>query len=136
MLHRGEKPELVKVPDFAERLPEGIRRFTSKGVYDADETQHLSFLQGSGHGGSHPHLAHEFISSIVEGREPLPNASHKRQLDDDRHLCPRVGDEGRRAHSYPAVLKEQRSGKKGPGIREQRPDFFCSRVCDPGAVSG
>ena len=75
VLHRGEKPELVEVPDFADRLPEGIRRFTTKGVYDADETQHLSFLQGSGHGGSHPHLAHEFISSIVEGREPLPNAA-------------------------------------------------------------
>ncbi len=72
VLHRGEKPELVKVPDFADRLPEGIRRFTTKGVYDAQETQHLSFLQGSGHGGSHPHLAHEFISSIVEDRPPRP----------------------------------------------------------------
>jgi predicted dehydrogenase len=75
VLHRGEQPELVKVPDFADRLPEGIRRFTTKGVYDADETQHLSFIQGSGHGGSHPHLAHEFISAIVERREPLPNAA-------------------------------------------------------------
>lgn len=74
VLHRGEKPERVQVPDFADRLPEGIRRFTSKGVYDADETQHLSFTQGSGHGGSHPHLAHEFLTAIVEDREPLPNA--------------------------------------------------------------
>jgi len=31
----------------------------------------LSFKQGSGHGGSHPHLAHEFIRSIVEERKPL-----------------------------------------------------------------
>jgi hypothetical protein len=75
ILHRGEKPERVQVPDFADRLPEGIRRFTTKGVYDAKETQHLSFLQGSGHGGSHPHLAHEFISSIVEDRSPLPDAA-------------------------------------------------------------
>jgi len=74
VVHRGEKPERIETPDFADRLPQGIRRFTSKGVYDADETQHLSFLQGSGHGGSHPHLAHEFISSIVEGRSPLPDA--------------------------------------------------------------
>ncbi len=74
ILHHGEKPERVEVPDFADRLPEGIRRFTSKGVYDADETQHLSFLQGSGHGGSHPHLANEFLRSIVEGRAPLPDA--------------------------------------------------------------
>ncbi len=75
VLHRGEKPERVEVPDFAHLLPEGIRRFTTKGVYDADETQHLSFLQGSGHGGSHPHLAHEFISAIVEGRPALPDAA-------------------------------------------------------------
>ncbi|MGD9724445.1 MAG: Gfo/Idh/MocA family protein [Pirellulales bacterium] len=75
VLHRGERPERVKVPDFAERLPEGIRRYTTKGVYDADEAQHLSFIQGSGHGGSHPHLAHEFISAIVEDRDPLPNAA-------------------------------------------------------------
>ena len=74
VLHRGEKPERVEVPDFADLLPEGIRRFTTKGVYDGDETRHLSFLQGSGHGGSHPHLAHEFITAIVENRDPLPNA--------------------------------------------------------------
>jgi len=41
----------VKVPDRADLLPEPIRRFT----------------QG-GHGGSHPHLVHEFVRSIVEGR--------------------------------------------------------------------
>ncbi len=74
ILHRGETPELVTVPDFADRLPEGIRRFTTKGVYDADEAQHLSFTQGSGHGGSHPHLAHEFLSAIVDDRDPLPDA--------------------------------------------------------------
>jgi predicted dehydrogenase len=70
-----EIPKRVKVPDFADRLPEGIRRFTTKGVYDSDEAQHLSFLQGSGHGGSHPHLAHEFISAIVERRKPFPDAA-------------------------------------------------------------
>ncbi|HEY2839698.1 MAG TPA: Gfo/Idh/MocA family oxidoreductase [Pirellulales bacterium] len=74
VLHHGEKPERVTVPDFAHLLPEGIRRYTTKGVYDADETQHLSFIQGSGHGGSHPHLAHEFISAIVENRAPRPDS--------------------------------------------------------------
>jgi hypothetical protein len=34
----------------------------------------LSFTQGGGHGGSHPHLAHEFLMSIVEGRPPMPDA--------------------------------------------------------------
>ncbi|MBK1878530.1 Gfo/Idh/MocA family protein [Pelagicoccus mobilis] len=74
VLHRGEDPERVSVPDFADRLPEGIRKFTTKGVYDLSENTHLSFKQGSGHGGSHPHLAHEFVSAIVEDREPFPNA--------------------------------------------------------------
>ena len=31
---------------------------------------HLSFTQGGGHGGSHPHLVHEFIRSILEERKP------------------------------------------------------------------
>lgn len=74
IVHSGETPERVKVPDYAHRLPESIRSFTTKGVYDADEKQHLSFIQGSGHGGSHPHLAHQFVMSIIEDREPYPNA--------------------------------------------------------------
>jgi hypothetical protein len=35
---------------------------------------HLSFTQGSGYGGSHPHLAHEFASALAEKRHPFPNA--------------------------------------------------------------
>ncbi len=69
-----EIPERVKVPDFAHLLPEEIRRFTTKGVYDSAEKQHLSFIQGAGHGGSHPHLAHEFVSALVQNRDPYPNA--------------------------------------------------------------
>jgi predicted dehydrogenase len=69
-----EIPERVTVPDFAHLLPEPIRCFTTGGVYDADEHQHLSFTQGGGHGGSHPHLVHEFITALVEGRDPYPNA--------------------------------------------------------------
>ena len=68
-------PEHVKVPDYAHLLPEPIQCFTTKGVYDDDEHQHLSFIQGSGHGGSHPHLAHEFVMSIVENRPPRPDAT-------------------------------------------------------------
>ncbi len=67
-------PSRVKVPDFADRLPEEIRMFTGRGVYDSDEHQHLSFTQGAGHGGSHPHLVHEFVSALVEDRDPFPNA--------------------------------------------------------------
>ena len=69
-----EIPERVAVPDFAHLLPEPIQRFTTGGVYDADDHQHLSFTQGGGHGGSHPHLVHEFVAALVEGRDPYPNA--------------------------------------------------------------
>jgi predicted dehydrogenase len=69
-----EIPQRTKVPDFAHLLPESIRRFTTGGVYDADDHQHLSFTQGGGHGGSHPHLVHELVSALVEEREPFPNA--------------------------------------------------------------
>jgi predicted dehydrogenase len=72
LLHVGETPGRVKVPDYAHLLPEPIRRFTTKGVYD-EAHAHLSFIQGGGHGGSHPHLVHEFVSSIVEGRRPFPD---------------------------------------------------------------
>ncbi|MGD1074361.1 MAG: Gfo/Idh/MocA family oxidoreductase, partial [Bryobacteraceae bacterium] len=72
LVHVGEKPERVKVPDYASLLPEPIRRFTTRGVYD-DAHAHLSFIQGSGHGGSHPHLVHEFVSSILERRPSFPD---------------------------------------------------------------
>jgi predicted dehydrogenase len=79
VLHTAKKaeseiPELIEVPDYAKRLPKAIRDFTTKGVYDMAGTTHLSFTQGAGHGGSHPHLAHEFVSALIEDREPFPNA--------------------------------------------------------------
>jgi hypothetical protein len=75
-----EIPEEVQCPDYAKLLPEPIQRFTTKGVYDADEHQHLSFTQGAGHGGSHPHLVHEFISALRENRQPYPNASQSANI--------------------------------------------------------
>jgi predicted dehydrogenase len=78
VIHTAKKPEpeipqRVKSPDYAKLLPPEIQRFT-KGVYDADEHQHLSFTQGGGHGGSHPHLVNEFVSALVQKRDPYPNA--------------------------------------------------------------
>jgi predicted dehydrogenase len=75
-----EIPEEVECPDFAHLLPKGIQRFTTKGVYDSDEHQHLSFIQGAGHGGSHPHLIHEFLSSLVDKRQPYPNAKQSANI--------------------------------------------------------
>src|SRR5215213_9125669 len=63
-------PRRVKVPDFAGRLPEGIRKFTG-AIRDAT---HLSFLQGAGHGGSHPHLAHHFLMAVLGKQPAFPDA--------------------------------------------------------------
>ena len=58
-----EIPQRVKVPDFAHLLPEPIRRFTSRRR--SRTPTHLSFLQGGGHGGSHPHLVHNFLMAVL-----------------------------------------------------------------------
>lgn len=78
VIHTAKKPEPdipeeVQSPDYAHLLPAPIQHFTTGGVYDEDSNQHLSFTQGAGHGGSHPHLVHEFISALKEGRSPYPN---------------------------------------------------------------
>jgi hypothetical protein len=75
VLHTAKKPEpeipsRVSVPDYAHRLPDPIQKFT-QSIADAE---HLSFIQGGGHGGSHPHLVNEFVSALVEDRDPFPNA--------------------------------------------------------------
>jgi len=79
IMHTAKRPEPkipkpMKAPDYAKLLPKEIRAFTTKGVYDLGKKTHLSFTQGAGHGGSHPHLVHEFVSALVEGRDPFPNA--------------------------------------------------------------
>ncbi len=51
----------AEIPDYADRLPESLRTFTQ---YDTD----------GAHGGSHPHLVHEFVRSIVEERKPAIDA--------------------------------------------------------------
>ena len=65
--------EQVEPPDRADLLPPPIARFTRRTVYDESDP-HLSFLQGGGHHGSHPHLVHEFVRSIVEQRPPWIDA--------------------------------------------------------------
>ena len=72
-LSEAEIPQRVKVPDYAHLLPEGIRRFTQPSAIQ--DAEHLSFLQGGGHGGSHPHLVHAFLSAIRGERPALPDAA-------------------------------------------------------------
>ena len=80
VIHIGEGPLRVKTPDYAHLLPKEIASFTMGGVYDADSHQHLSFIQGAGHGGSHPHLAHEFLKALVEKKQPYPNAQQSANI--------------------------------------------------------
>ncbi|HEX4607318.1 MAG TPA: Gfo/Idh/MocA family oxidoreductase [Urbifossiella sp.] len=71
-LSEPEIPTRVKVPDFAHLLPEPIRKFTTpQAIQDAD---HLSFLQGGGHGGSHPHLTHNFLMAVLGEKPAFPDA--------------------------------------------------------------
>jgi len=75
VIHVAKKPEpeipqRVTTPDYARLLPEEIQKFT-RTIQDA---KHLSFIQGGGHGGSHPHMVHEFVSALLEDRDPWPNA--------------------------------------------------------------
>jgi predicted dehydrogenase len=70
-----EIPEKVTCPDFAHLLPDEIAPFTTGGVYGGEEGQeHLSFTQGAGHGGSHPHLVHQFVELLLGRGEGYPNA--------------------------------------------------------------
>ncbi|MCB1231239.1 MAG: Gfo/Idh/MocA family oxidoreductase [Verrucomicrobiae bacterium] len=70
-----EIPEEVECPDFGHLLPDEIAPFTQGGVYGGDTgEEHLSFTQGAGHGGSHPHLVHQFVELIRGNGEGYPNA--------------------------------------------------------------
>jgi predicted dehydrogenase len=76
VVHTAKEPEpeickRIRVPDYAHLLPAEIRQFTQS----IEDAEHLSFIQGGGHGGSHPHLVNEFVTALIEDREPWPNAT-------------------------------------------------------------
>jgi predicted dehydrogenase len=71
-LPEPEIPKRVKVPDYAHLLPEPIRCFTQPAAIQ--DAEHLSFIQGGGHGGSHPHLAHNFLLACLGEKPPMPDA--------------------------------------------------------------
>ncbi|MDB6167844.1 MAG: oxidoreductase [Verrucomicrobia bacterium] len=66
---RVSTEERIYLRDYAHRLPPEIAGFTGAAGPDA-RGEHPSVKHGGGHGGSHPHLVHEFLRSIVEGRPP------------------------------------------------------------------
>lgn len=70
---RGAKYEVetLKMPNFYKRLPEPLWKHTVGKNYDPTNPQD-SLMEGAGggHHGSHAHLVHEFVCSIVEDRKP------------------------------------------------------------------
>ena len=75
VVHLGEQPSRVAIPDYAHLLPAEIQAFTTGGVYTEEgDSAHRSFVQGGGHGGSHPHLAHRLIEAVLGNEDPYPNA--------------------------------------------------------------
>ena len=70
---RGGRTDTViqEMPNYYEKLPEELWSFTVGANYDPLNPQ-KSLMKGSGggHHGSHPHLVHEFVSSIIEERKP------------------------------------------------------------------
>jgi predicted dehydrogenase len=68
----GEGARRIEIPDTDKLLPEEIKKFTLSEKIEDDT--HVSFIQGEGHGGSHPHMVHEYISAIMEKRDSAIDA--------------------------------------------------------------
>lgn len=68
----GVKVEEIAMPNYHENLPEEIRKYTiNPSNFDPLNPQRsLAKGAGGGHHGAHPHLVHEFVSSILENRKP------------------------------------------------------------------
>ncbi|HEX5243023.1 MAG TPA: Gfo/Idh/MocA family oxidoreductase [Tepidisphaeraceae bacterium] len=71
-LPEPEIPKRTKVPDYAKLLPQPIQRFTQPAAIQ--DAEHLSFIQGGGHGGSHPHLVHNFLQAVLGKKPAFPDA--------------------------------------------------------------
>lgn len=67
------KHEYVQSINRIDLLPDSIAGYTVKNKYYDETNPQISFEHGGGHGGSHPHMVHEFIRSIIEERKPLMN---------------------------------------------------------------
>lgn len=61
----------LQMPNFHQYLPVEIQKFTIEKGYDPlNHEESLKKTGPEGHHGSHPHLVHEFVTSIVENRKP------------------------------------------------------------------
>lgn len=74
---RGGRTEVAvtPMPNYYQSLPKELWHFTVGSNYDPLNPQDsLKKGAGAGHHGSHAHLVHEFISSILEERKPRIDA--------------------------------------------------------------
>ena len=70
---RGSWPvvKAERMPNYHHLLPESIQKYTVGDNFDPQNPQaSLKEGRGGGHHGSHPHLVHEFVMSIIEERKP------------------------------------------------------------------
>ncbi|HEY8457425.1 MAG TPA: hypothetical protein VIL34_17665 [Actinopolymorphaceae bacterium] len=67
------KETVLEPPDFADRLPAELARFVRRYTLTPKDGG-SPITKQAGHGGSHPYLVHEFISSIIEARPPAVDA--------------------------------------------------------------
>ena len=66
----GFHTDVIDYPNRYDLLPEEIQRFTIEGGADSENWKELlDTAPLSMHSGSHPHLVHEFVSSILENRK-------------------------------------------------------------------
>lgn len=74
--HRGRGSRVTEVdpPDVTESLPAAIAAYAGETTFQPPGGR-PPVRFGAGHGGSHPHLAHEFIRSIVAVRPPAVDAA-------------------------------------------------------------
>ncbi len=63
--------ETIDLPNYFQYLPEELWKYTVGSNYDPENPQEsLKKGSGAGHHGSHAHMVHEFVSSILENRKP------------------------------------------------------------------
>ncbi|MDR2391805.1 MAG: Gfo/Idh/MocA family oxidoreductase [Planctomycetota bacterium] len=106
-----EDARRIPVPDSGHLLPAEMAPLTSADGREAG-SGHTSFLQGGGHGGSYPHLVHEFLSAIRQGRESSVNATT--------------------AANWTAVGLAAHESALAGGKRVEIPDFRCGGTAGAG----
>mgnify|MGYP000592363259 CR=1 FL=1 len=65
--------ERIELKDRADLLPKEITKYTIRRTYQDKSNPQVTFEEGGGHDGSHPHMVHEFITSILEERKAWVN---------------------------------------------------------------